>query len=536
MNKSNLFAQLQTAVILLAVLWLAPSTIVASLRAEYWVDSDPGFGLATAFTVTDGASQCHVPTGTLSDGSHLLGFRVKNNSNWSQTYLYMFYSDAFDASDISAAEYFMDNDPGIGKATPIAVNPKSTSVAFSLQQMDTLGSGYHIIGLRAKRGGVWSQTYRRQFFNLDMNVAMNVQQVFAWWDDNTDRINVPFTIQDGVAVINNHILDVSALSYGMHTLHVRAIADTRESATYSFEVCKNAIPQFSVLDEESLCAGQEVIILDESADVQAETTYAWDVNSDGTVDYTTKGDILHTFTKAGKYTITLTVKTGENECESVYSKEIYVHPTTAPSVSLSCSKSKNCIGESVTFTATPTNGGEHPQYTWFRNNIEIAGATEAQLTLDDLQNGDQVKVQLTTDNPCASSQTAISSVLTQTVYALPEIQLLFAETYYTDEKAFSLTSMATPTGGTFYINDAVATLFNPKTNAVGSYNVRYVVTNSNGCTAEAETTFELKVRPSDPTAVENVNDELAPRKVLIGGVLYILRGEKTYTITGQEVK
>lgn len=99
-----------------------------------------------------------------------------------------------------------------------------------------------------------------------------------------------------------------------------------------------------------------------------------------------------------------------------------------------------------------------------------------------------------------------------------------------------MTGKATPAGGTFYINEAEAKLFNPKTNAVGTYSVRYVVTNSNGCTAEAEMTFELKERSDDPTAVENITDTTAPRKILINDQIYILRGEKVYTVTGQEVK
>jgi PKD repeat protein len=518
----------------MGVLWLAPSTIAASLRAEYWVDSDPGFGNATAFAISEGASSCTVPTGALSEGYHMIGLRVKNNKNWSQTYLYMFFADAFDAPDISAAEYFLDDDPGLGKAKPIAVNPKSTSVAFSLQQMDTLSRGYHIIGMRAKRSGVWSQTYRRRFFNLDMNVAMNVEKVVAWWDDSEERINVPFTIQDGVAVIDNHILDASGLTYGLHTLYVRATADTRESATYSFEVCKNAVPQFTILDEESICVNQEVIILDESQDVQPETTFAWDMNGDGKAEYTEKGDFMHTFTKAGTYTVTLTVKTGDG-CESVYSREIYVHPTSAPSVSLSRSKSKNCAGESVTFTANPTNGGENPSYTWYRNDNEIAGVKESQLTLDDLQNGDKIKVQLTTDNPCATVKTAMSSVLTQTVYDLPEIQFSFAAVYYTEDKAFSLSNMATPTGGTFYINDTEAKLFNPKANETGTYHVRYVVTNTNGCTAESETSFELRIK-GDETALDETATPSSAIKILRNGTIYILRGDKVYTVTGQEVK
>ena len=533
MNK-QIISPFKRWMCLLCLLGIAVLPVSAALRGEYWLDSDPGHGKATAFTPST-TTNLNIPTNSITDGWHLLGMRVKNNTTWSQTYLYMFYADSYGPNEISAVEYFIDNDPGIGNASAAPFSPSSTSVAFSLNQLDTLPTGYHTLGLRAKRGGMWSFTYKRRFMNINAGIQMNVENVIAWWDNDTENtVSVPFTMQDGVAVISNHIMDAGALTYGMHILHLRATADKQESATYSFEVCKNAIPHFSVL-QDTICLGDELIILDESQDVQPETTYAWDVDGNGTTDYTDKGDMLHTFTKAGKYNVTLTLKTGEG-CESVYSHEVVVLSKTAPSVSLARTKSKICAGESVTFTATPTNGGDQPLYTWMRNGVVIAGATEAVLTLDDLQDKDTIQVQLTTSNRCAETKTALSSKLIQTVYALPEIEFTLAETYYTDENAFSLTGKATPAGGTFYINEAEVKLFNPKTNAVGTYSVRYVVTNSNGCTAEAEMTFELKERSDDPTAVENITDTTAPRKILINDQIYILRDEKVYTVTGQEVK
>lgn len=502
------------------------------IAGEYWLDSDPGHGNATAFTPS-AKTDLAIPTNSLEDGWHVLGLRARNNTNWSQTYIYMFYKDSYGPNELSAAEYWIDTDPGIGKATSIAVSPSSSTVEFTLDQLDTLPKGYHTLGLRAKRGHDWSFTYKRQFMNVNAGIKMHVEKVEAWWDDDTDHlINVPFVLQDSIAVISNYILDATSLSYGAHKLHLRATADTRESLIYTYDVCKNAVPQFSFASDYA-CVGDEVSILDETQEVQDESTYAWDVNGDGKTDYTTKGNITHTFTKAGTYNVTLTVATGG--CESIYSREFVVYAKQTPSVKLARSRSAVCAGDSVVFIATPTNGGDNPTYTWFKNGVEIAGVTTDSLVLFDLQNQDTIQVQLTTSIPCPTVPTVLSSKLVQTVYELPTIEFFLSNVYYTDESEFSLVNMATPKGGLFYINDVETDLFNPQENTIGTYTVRYEVTNSNGCTSESLTTFELKERP-DPTSINSTEATLLPVKILRDGQVLILRGDKTYTVTGQEIK
>ena len=519
----------------------APQTAAGELNgAEYWVNTDPGRGNATALPFTAGQTEfaLDVLTEGLDPGFHTAGLRVRYGNQWSHTYTHRFFivGPAPVATELTAAEYWLEADPGEGNALPMAFTAGQTEFSLDVLQTDTLAEGFHVLGMRVRYGNVWSQTYTHRFFRSEKHVIeAQIEAIEAYWDADTTHVAVIPFVQDGDSVvINGFDFPTDTLSYGMHYLYIHAKANGVWSILNRYEVCKNAIPQFSVL-QDTICLGDELIILDESQDVQPETTYAWDVDGNGTTDYTDKGDLLHTFTKAGKYNVTLTLQTGEG-CESVYSHEVVVLSKTAPSVSLARTKSKICAGESVTFTATPTNGGDQPLYTWLRNGIAIAGAAEAVLTLDDLQDKDTIQVQLTTSNRCAETKTALSSKLTQTVYALPVIEFLFAETYYTDENAFSLTNLATPTGGTFYINDAEAKLFNPKTNETGTYTVRYEVTNNNGCKSEAETTFELKERPIDPTANENITNELIPTKVLINDVIFILRGDKTYTLTGQEVK
>lgn len=476
--------------------------------AEWWIDDDPGHSKANSVAISAGATELTLPVTTagLTPGMHTVGARLRQGNSWGQTYTHTFVVlPTQGETNLTGAEYWLDDDPGFGQATAIAVSAGATELTLPVNT-PALAEGTHLIGIRLKQGSSWGQTYTHAFFVLPSTAfAMQIQIVEAYWDyDLEHSINIPFTQVGDSVVLTNYPLSTDALSFGPHVLNLRAKADGKWSILTSYEVCKNAVPMFEFL-EESACVGDEVIILDASTDVQPETTYKWDVDGDGKTDYTDKGDIVHTFTKAGKYTVTLTVQTGDG-CESSYSQDIYIHPTSAPSVSLKRSKSSSCAGEVVTFTATPTNGGEHPTFTWLRNGTAIDGQSNETLELSDLTNNETIQVQLTTDNPCSATKTAISSVLKQTVYDLPEAQITLADTYFTDEKAFTLSSYGTPSGGTFYINGEVAKLFNPKTNEPGEYTVRYMVKNSNGCEGEAEMTFTLKVR-SDATLTVLSSDE-----------------------------
>lgn len=506
---------------------------------EYWMDTDPGLGNADALSFTQGQTvfAIDMPTDSLQPGFHVAGLRVRYDDVWSQTYTHRFFIvEPMPETELTAAEYWMDEDPGQGNALPLSVSARQTELSLDVMQTDTLSDGFHILGLRVRYGEVWSQTYTHRFLHKAKHTeAFQVEAIEAFWDADTTHIaSVPFTQEGDSVVIDGYDFPTDTLSYGIHYLYIHAKANGVWSILNRYEICKNAIPAFSFL-QDTICAGDELIILDESREVQQETTYEWDVDGNGTTDYTDRGDLLHTFTNAGKYNVTLTVRTGTG-CESSFSKEVVVLTKAAPSVTVTRSKSSICAGDSVVYTATPANGGYHPTYTWLRNSVELLTTESNVLVLYDMQDNDTMQVRMNTSNTCADTQVALSGKLVQTVYAVPTIELLFAEVYYTDENAFSLTNMATPAGGKFYINDMEVRLFNPKTNAIGIYTVRYEVSNSNGCKSEAQTTFELKERPTDPTDINNTTDELIPHKILHNGQVFILRGDKIYTITGQEVK
>lgn len=93
---------------------------------------------------------------------------------------------------------------------------------------------------------------------------------------------------------------------------------------------------------------------------------------------------------------------------------IKVSSPAPSSVSISASKSSICEGETVTFTATPVNGGASPTYQW-RVSGEIVGTNSSTYSASNLLNGDRVSVVMTSNATCTSEPKATSNVIELTV-------------------------------------------------------------------------------------------------------------------------
>ena len=83
-------------------------------------------------------------------------------------------------------------------------------------------------------------------------------------------------------------------------------------------------------------------------------------------------------------------------------------------VSIVASNNPTCPGTTVTFTATPVNGGS-PSYQWFVNSIAV-GENSAQFAYIPV-NGDEIFVEMTSSLGCVSNNPAISNVIEISVIA-----------------------------------------------------------------------------------------------------------------------
>jgi hypothetical protein len=166
---------------------------------EYFIDADPGYGLATSVAVTAGSPMSQNFTvalpNTVTDGFHFLSVRAKDaNNKWSVVAVRPFYKESTVSSSIPnivAMEYFIDSDPGYGAGTAVAMSPGSPVTVNFTAALTSLGLGTHKISIRAKYiNNKWSVVGIKDF--IVSNLFTLVGTVPTAYCKNT-FFSVPFT-------------------------------------------------------------------------------------------------------------------------------------------------------------------------------------------------------------------------------------------------------------------------------------------------------------------------------------------------------
>ncbi|MBS1586104.1 MAG: SBBP repeat-containing protein [Bacteroidetes bacterium] len=164
----------------------------------------------------------------------------------------------------------------------------------------------------------------------------------------------------------------------------------------------------------TICAGTPVTFTLTATNAGPTPGYQWkknNVNVGNAVVYTDNnlatGDVI---------TCTLTSSAACATPTSVTSSGITmtVNPVLIPTISITASTGNTiCPNTSVTFTATTTNGGPAPVYSWKKNNTVVgSGATYVTTSL---ANNDVVTCTLTSNATCANPVTLTSNAIVMTV-------------------------------------------------------------------------------------------------------------------------
>lgn len=219
----------------LAILFLPFACLTAQniTAAEYFFDTDPGTGNGIPLTVSTPGSTVNftasISTASLSQGFHTLAIRTRSDDGvWGIYESRVLYITNFtsDEPPITAAEYFLDTDPGAGNGIPVSVGTTGNTVSFTaLIPTASLPAGFHTIAFRTRNSnGVWSLYQTSVFYITSSNSdapAITAAEFFLDTDPGAGN-GTPMNIGASGNTVNfTTLIPTTSLSTGFHTLAVR---------------------------------------------------------------------------------------------------------------------------------------------------------------------------------------------------------------------------------------------------------------------------------------------------------------------------
>lgn len=190
-------------------------------KAEYFFDTDPGFGLGTAinYDVNSTDFTTTIPLGNLSEGFHNLFIRTKNeNGVWSIVDRASFFVSNKLPKNITRAEYFFNTDPGFGNGSTITFDTAKEVFNTSIP-IGNLNEGFHNLFIRVENeNNTWSLIDKATFFiTKDINKNINKGEYFFDTDPGFGNAT-SFDVNSDTETLN---LNVNTLTEGDHLLFIR---------------------------------------------------------------------------------------------------------------------------------------------------------------------------------------------------------------------------------------------------------------------------------------------------------------------------
>lgn len=371
------------------------------IGGEYFFNEDPGIGNGTPFTIPNDSAidlNIDVSTVTLDPGFHTCFVRIEDEAGqWSIYQGRTFHiqppgSSAQPSSEIVAAEYFVDNDPGAGNGTPIPVT-QGDSVTGNLEiDMTGYGMGDYLIYFRLQDAdGNWSIYQVDTFSVIDCdvpdiaatptgNVEVCVGEIDTIYttlkDSDTTTYEWRIVPTDAATITTSDTtakLSWNETFIGIAALSVRGVNSCYWSS-YSDElvITRAEIPDApSVPDgDTALCTNPSDRVYTISA-VNGATSYEWDIFpiSAGEITGTsTSGTVNWEDTYSGDADITVRAS---NFCgDSEYSDSLFVVIREMPAMVALPEGDTTLCENPVNSDITTTGAAGTAEYEWNISPVE----------------------------------------------------------------------------------------------------------------------------------------------------------------------
>ncbi|WP_350284819.1 thrombospondin type 3 repeat-containing protein [uncultured Croceitalea sp.] len=248
--------------------WAAAQNISA---IEYFIDiQDPGVGNGIPLAVNGNAQNLTqsfaIQTTGLVDGFHSLYVRSQTSTgNWSLYDRTVFYITSISdlTQSINAAEFFFDQDPGIGNGMALALNSNNGDLTQSFTiPTTTLSEGFHSLYVRTRNNdGNWSLydrtiVYIGAFTDTDQPITA-AEYFFDVADPGVGNATSLSLDQNNGEITQSFALTTTGLTAGNHTIYIRVRTESGLWSLYdsaSFTIDSTAIDNTVTVNENVLTA------------------------------------------------------------------------------------------------------------------------------------------------------------------------------------------------------------------------------------------------------------------------------------------
>jgi len=481
----------------------APRNIKITL-AEYFWDTDPGEGSATAMVAFDGAFDEALETALknplttpATGGLHLFNIRVKDeNGDWGPLFKRTVATEDTPRNiKITLAEYFWDTDPGEGSGTAMVAFDGNFNEALETALEAALGSpaigGLHLFNVRVRdENGDWGPVYKRTIATEDSPRDIKITVAEYFWDTDpgegsgTAMVAFDGNFNEALETALEAALASPALG-GLHLFNVR-VAD--ENGDWG-PVYKRTVSTEDSPRDIKITAGEYFWGTTDPGEGSGTAMVAFDGNFNESLETALTNSLSSPGVGLALFNVRVADENGT--WGPLFKRTVYIEiPSEFLEIASAASENTICAGESVELTAS---GGV--SYTW------APGATLSATSGATVTATPTVTTTYTVTGTGASGTTDTGTI-TVIVNPSPTASISgLSASYCINDDAVALTG--NPSGGTFSGNGMSGNTFTPSSAGVGSHTISYTVSNAQGCSDTEITTANVINAPSSSTLTES---------------------------------
>jgi hypothetical protein len=375
---------------------------------------------------------------------------------------------------------------GTGNATVTVNQPVTPSVNVTANPGTTICAGSQVV-----------------FTALPVNGG--VTPTFVWKTNGVQDTSVPSL---SATYTNSSLANGETIDCQLATSLTCVTAATAEAPQLTMTISTSVTPAVSVASDHgtTICTGTTVIFTATPVNGGGAPSFIWKTN--GVQDTSVPG-LSATYTN-------ISLANGDTLDCQLLSSDTCAAPTTAnatpivmtvnatftPSVIVAADLGSSiCSNASVTFTATPINGGAAPTYQWQTNTVNVTGQTASTFTTSNLKNLDAVRVVMTPSSEiCVAPATATSATVTMTVNPIPSSKITAAGGVVQDSLGNTATVPDAGAGamyvwtianGTITAGQGTALLAYTAGNTIGTLTLGCTVTTAAGCSSVSSTNIRV---------------------------------------------